>query len=363
MYRLGKTTIIVLLPVFLLSIAIAQEEPGFTYEYGYTSDIMMVAGVDHGAGQLNYLDNVDLLLNFNTDGLGLWPGGNLSVYLLSNQGSALSEIVGDAQVTSNIEADGTQRLYEFWYNQSLLSGRIELMLGMHDLNSEFYTNECASLFTNSSFGIGPDVSGSVPVSIFNVVGPAVRVKLALTDQLSILGAAYDGNPDADNNSDGLNVRWSDAEGIFTVVEAQYALSGGDDPCQSYRVAAWTHTAPDPETIDEDPISGVYFSIDQPVGTLAAFLHGGIATGAAAVPLYVGLGVHTPSNIGLAVAAANLDADAFALTGDVWEVTIEATWAIELNDMFSIQPDVQFVLNPSGNDGNAIVYGVRTSIGF
>ncbi len=364
MDSLRKITVVTFLMLLLLSFALAQEEPGFTYEYGYTSDIMMVAGVDQGAGQLNYLDNVDLLLNFNTEGLGLWSGGNLSVYFLSNQGSALSEIVGDAQVTSNIEADGTQRLYEFWYNQSLMYGMIEVMVGMHDLNSEFYTNDCASLFTNSSFGIGSDVAGSVPVSIFNVVGPAVRIKLRLTRNLWLLGAAYDGNPDPDNNTDGLNVSWSEDDGIFNVVEAQYTPSRGDDMCQSYRVAAWTHTAPDPDTTAEDAISGVYLSLDQPVGKLAAFLHGGIATGEAAVPLYVGFGVHTPSNLGLAVAAAKLDADAFELTGgDAWEVTIEATWAIQVSDIFSIQPDIQFVLNPSGNDGNAIVYGVRTSIGF
>ncbi len=360
------------------SAALAQDEPGITFEYGYTSDIMMVAGVDHGAGKLNYLDNVDLVFGLNTGGLGLWTGGDLSVYFLSNQGEALHETVGDAQVTSNIEADGTQRLYEFWYNQSLMDGMIEVLLGLHDLNSEFYTNEAAGLFTNSSFGIGADVAGSVAVSIFNVVSPAMRVKLAPNDKLSILGAVYDGFPDPDNNTDGLNISWNNEdEGLFAVVEGQYALSGEDDPPQIYRAAFWTHTVPEALHAHTEAISGVYFSVDQPLAGLATFVHGGIATGGGKdtppdVPLYIGFGAHTLSEsaglfadweetLGLAVAAANIHEND---KGEkAWEITVEATWAIQVSDIFSIQPDIQFVLNPSGNEGNAIVYGLRTSIGF
>lgn len=359
------------------------DESGVTFEYGYTSDIMMVAGVDVGANALNYLDNVDLVFGLNTGGLGLWNGGDLCVYFLSNQGAALSEVTGDAQVTSNIEADGTQRLYEFWYNQALMDGRLEVLFGLHDLNSEFYTNEAAGLFTNSSFGIGADVAGSVAVSIFNVVSPAVRVKLAPNDKLTVLGAIYDGFPDPDNNTNGLNISWdNEDEGMFAVVEGQYALSGADDPPQIYRAAFWTHSVPEPLHNHTEAISGVYFSVDQPVAGLATFAHGGLAFGGGkdaegedtppGVPLYVGFGAHTLSEsaglfsnweetLGLAVAAANIQENE---KGEkAWEITVEATWAIQISDIWSVQPDVQVVLNPSGNEGNAIVYGVRTSIGF
>lgn len=345
----------------------AQDEPGFTYEYGYTSDLMMVAGVERGAHNLNYLDNVDLLFGFNTEGLGLWSGGTLSAYFLSNQGAALTEVVGDAQTTSNIEADGTQRLYEIWYNQSFLFNTIDVLVGVHDLNSEFYTNETSGLFTNSSFGIGADVAGTVPVSIFNVVAPAVRLKLRLTRRLWLLGAVYDGNPDNDHNTDGLHIKWDGEEGLFSVVEAQLDLTGADERPRIYRVAGWNHSAPG--GVDSDPISGFYFSLDQPLGKLNTFLRGGVATGEAEVPLSISFGGHTENYLGLAVAPALLrnaedtDGDGEG-DSDAWEVVIEATWAIEINDMFSIQPDIQFVLNPSGAGGDAVVvYGVRTSIGF
>ena len=164
--------VVLIITVFIgsLTSVIAQDEPGITFEYGYTSDIMLVAGAENGSGQLNYLDNVDMIFGLNTGNLGLWSGGNLNIYLLSNQGEALTETVGDLQATSNIEADGTQSLYEFWYNQSLMDGRVEVLVGVHDLNSEFYTNEAAGHFINGSFGIGADLSGSVPGGggIFNM---------------------------------------------------------------------------------------------------------------------------------------------------------------------------------------------------
>ncbi|MEE9464595.1 MAG: carbohydrate porin [Candidatus Neomarinimicrobiota bacterium] len=380
MHRFQITSIAIIFMVLLCSSVLAQDEGGITFEYGYTSDIMLVSGVDIGENRLNYLDNVDLVLGFDTEKLGLWSGGNLNIYFLSNQGEALTETVGDFQATSNIEADGTQSLYEFWYNQSLMDGMIEVLFGVHDLNSEFYTNEAAGLFTNGSFGIGADLSGSVPGGggIFNMAAAAARVIFAPTDKLTILATVRDGDPGGDENSDGLGIKWdSDTEGMLIVAEGQYALSGEDDPPQVYRAGFWTHTAP--RGADSDAYSGVYFSVDQPLGGIAAFVAGGIAMGgdadagtAVPVPLYMGFGAHTLSEtaglfddhaetLGLAVNFASIEGM------DNMEIVVEATWAIEISDIFSIQPDVQFVLNPGGdadrNEGGCIVYGVRTSIGF
>jgi porin len=369
----------------LLTHANAQDEPGFTFEYGYTADIMMVAGADQGANALNYLDNVDLVFGFNTEGLGLWSGGNLNVYLLSNQGEALTETVGDMQATSNIEADGTQSLYEFWYNQSLLGGKVDVLVGVHDLNSEFYTNEAAGHFINGSFGIGADLSCSVPGGggIFNMAAAAARVIVAPTDKLTILATVRDGYPGDEENAEGLGISWDkDEEGMLVVAEGQYAVSDEDDPPQIYRAGFWTHTAPG--GLDSDAFTGVYFSIDQPLGGLAAFAHGGVAFGGDAelgtspeVPLYMGFGAHTTSEVfglfddveetlGLAVNFAKIE-DPEGEGDDEMEIVVEASWAIPFTDNWSIQPDVQLVLNPGGdpdmNGGSAIVYGVRTSIGF
>src|SRR6266404_4065411 len=48
----------------------------------------------------------------------------------------------------------------------------------------------------------------------------------------------------------------------------------------------------------------------------------------------------------------------------YEIAIEATYQIELTPWFSLQPDLQYVLHPSGTDiANALVLGARATISF
>ena len=76
----------------LLTDAVAQDEPGVTIEYGYTAEITSVAkGVNGVSEGPLYLDNVDLVFGFNTEGLGLWKGGTVTAYFLSNLGEPLFE--------------------------------------------------------------------------------------------------------------------------------------------------------------------------------------------------------------------------------------------------------------------------------
>ena len=194
--------------VFVLMLAgltanlIAQEGGGIQPEVAYTSEFLRAVGdtVDPNL----FLDNLDVVLDFDTEALGLWKGGTLHFYYLSNVGDDPSGSIGDIQVTSNIESDNSQRLCEFWYNQAL--GKFEFLLGLHDLNSEFYTSDVAGLFCNSSFGIGSDLAGSAPVSIFNVVGLGARVLFTPNDDLNILPAFYDGHPgDVERNHNGLTI--------------------------------------------------------------------------------------------------------------------------------------------------------------
>src|SRR6516162_8261320 len=48
-----------------------------------------------------------------------------------------------------------------------------------------------------------------------------------------------------------------------------------------------------------------------------------------------------------------------------EMALEATYQAQINKWLSIQPDLQFIINPGGNEdlGNAVVIGGRISITF
>ena len=216
----------------------AEEGEGIQPEVAYTSEFLRV--VDDSANL--FLDNLDVVLDFDTEALGLWRGGTLHFYYLSNVGDNPSESAGDIQVTSNIESDDSQRLCELWYNQAV--GNFEFLLGLHDLNSEFYTSDVAGLFCNSSFGIGADVACSAPVSIFNVVGLGARVLYTASDDVSLLAAFYDGDPgDVESNPHGLTMEWDKDEGVMSIFEAQIAGGGPKDKefGNTYRPGAWYHS--------------------------------------------------------------------------------------------------------------------------
>src|SRR5690349_14154835 len=85
-----------------------------------------------------------------------WPGARAFLFLLGTHGGTPSQLVGDVQGVSNMEAPGTVRLEEAWLQQNLFANRLSLLAGRYDLNTEFYRLQSAALFINSSFGIGPE---------------------------------------------------------------------------------------------------------------------------------------------------------------------------------------------------------------
>ena len=132
--------------------------------------------------------------------------------------------------------------------------------------------------------------------------------------------------------------------------------------------------------------GLYFFIEQrvffekkrPSQGLSLFFRFGLAdTRVNPVDGYLGGGAvyrglfpgRTRGRIGFGVAAAHLG-EAFRKSrydigeyGDAWEIALEWTYCFQLTPWFSIQPDLQYVINPAGVPGatNAWVAGVRSSL--
>lgn len=132
------------------------ENNGITAESVIAVDTLsnVSGGIDEGSATLG---NFDLMFTVDTEKAGLWKKGTFFFYGLGNFGDSISELVGDLQVTSNIEAYGTFKLYEAWYEHSLTDS-LTFLFGLHDYNSEFYALEHSAGLINSSFGIGVDTA-------------------------------------------------------------------------------------------------------------------------------------------------------------------------------------------------------------
>jgi len=321
------------------------DDGGMTIEGAYTGEFVRdFSGGTPGGNNIIYEDNLDLSITFDSEKMGLWPGGTLFVYGLRNHGGDPSgNVIGDLQTASNIEAPDNFLVQEAWYEQQFSDGLISILLGLHDLNSEFYASDYGSLFINSSFGIGPDMSANVALSIFPKSGLAARVRVAPSDNIYVQAAIYDGDP----STRALHA----SEGKLMIGEAGLSSTTG-----TYKLGYWNHSADitvGARTYTND--YGLYGVIDQELmhfdgdSAIGAFFQYGWAPAARnTVTRYIGGGLHLhglilsrdEDDIGIAVARADTQLNA--------ETTLELTYRLVLTSWLAIQPSYQIIQNPGGD---------------
>jgi len=143
---------------------VAQEKKAlfdsFSTSVTYTSDLLAntMGGFDTG---LRYFDNLNVQVEAR------WNDFIFFAYGLANQGGSISELAGDFQMLSNIEAENSWRIFETWANIPIQPVKSSILVGLYDLNSEFDRINAGLLFMNSSHRIGPDLSFS------GITGPSL----------------------------------------------------------------------------------------------------------------------------------------------------------------------------------------------
>ena len=147
-----------------------------------------------------------------------WHGARLFVFALGTHGGAPSDLVGDVQGVSNLEAPAAVRLEEAWLQQNLLDNRLSWLVGRYDLNTEFYRLQSGALFINSSFGIGPEFahSGVAGPSIFPNTAVGTRVDFKPSPNVVWRAAVLDGVP-VDRPGAGIRV-FKPGDGALVVAE-------------------------------------------------------------------------------------------------------------------------------------------------
>ena len=112
-------------------------EAGIGLKVLYRTDQMsnLNGGSELRSGSINHLD---LMLSVDA-GTAFGIGGMLlSAHVIANNGGSISRWVGDAQMVSNLEASKLTKLYQLWISQSFAGDHLSVLLGLYDLNSEFY---------------------------------------------------------------------------------------------------------------------------------------------------------------------------------------------------------------------------------
>lgn len=372
-------------------------ETGFNFELVYKADLFsnISGGFQRGS---KYLDNIDVIFSSDLNqALGL-SGTNFTVHFLGNGGGAPNELVGASQGISNIETTPTWKLYQFLVEQSFLDDQLSVMIGLYDLNSEFDTRETSSIFINPSHGIGDDFakSGLNGPSIFPTTSLAIRFKYQTGNGNYFQSAILDGVPGNLENPHGTHINLNKNDGFL--VAAEYGITELEDDVQKSKIAigSWIYTSHSEvndiysfgtQTRLENNY-GFYVNAERilysPYETSQLGLTGFIRLGVAnanvnPVDFYLGTGfrftglIDSEGNdeLGLAMAFSHNSRsyrNIAAINDELikeYEINFEATYKFQLTPWFTIQPDLQYIINPSCciYSDTAFVAGTRIQINF
>ena len=135
-------------------------------------------------------------------------GGLFNISALQLRGRSISQDhLGVFNPASGFEADRSTRLFELWYQQSFLGGKLDVKIGQQDLDTEFLISDYGSLYLNSNFGwpMAPSVNLYAGGPSWPLASPAVRIRYRPTDQFTVMFAAADDNPPG-NTSDSFGIQ-------------------------------------------------------------------------------------------------------------------------------------------------------------
>ncbi|MBE2204871.1 MAG: carbohydrate porin [Chthoniobacterales bacterium] len=399
-------------------------EQGVNFFGGYTVEVWgnTTGGIKTGSvytGLLDFGVEVDL-----EEAVG-WKGASLSTTWLWLSGRDASEdLVGNFLTISNISGFNTLRMFELWFQQELWEGMLSIRLGQLSADSEFLISDYSGLFINGTFGWPALASMNLPNggAAYPMGTPGIRIAGNPVDWFTFQAAVLQGDVFApDVNRHGFRWRLDAATGYTFLSEAQIRWNQREEetglPGQ-LKSGAWFQTGGSADALADSTDSGntgFYAILDQmlyresgeatpSVGDGKTAVSGGTKSFKTPVPIekinqglgwfgrvgfapqdrnfvnfyfdtgltYKGLlPTRDDDTLGIAFgyaqisngARSSLEAEGSSPTGA--EMVIECTYQAQITPWLTIQPDLQYIINPGGTSdhGNALVIGGRAAVTF
>lgn len=332
-----------------------------------------------------------------------WKGGSIVVDGNWYYGGLPSdELIGafGATAISSYESSNAIRMYHMYFQQSWgqefgsdsdvsdpkamaeqdVPGYYLFKIGQFAADDDFMGSVYEGLFANSSFGQYPKEANATAAPAYRLTAPGVFFYAQPIEEWFIRVAAFSGNAgdDIDSNN-GFGWRWGGATGIATFVETGVNVDIAGLP-GVYQVGGFydtsEFTAFDGSTVDGN--WNVWFTIDQ---ALMMQKNGTDTLLGASFRMVPGpANNRNPINWGLqgavvvygepwgrpqdefGVGVANVSFPAATRAGNVNgssdQTIVEVTYAIQVNPWLSVQPDIQFILDPAFATSDAVALGLR-----
>jgi porin len=332
----------------------------------------------------------DARLTFDLERLVGMEGGQVLVGFQTQGGPhGTDRLVGDFHGFSNIDAPDFTAVTQLWYEQVLLDGRLRAKMGKIDATEEFAFVDHGAEFIHSSAGFSPTLIGfpTYPDPATGVVVVASPIPW-----LSLSTGVFDGATQAGmpTGTRGPATFLGSPADLFWVAEAtaQWSSPRGRDGRIGLGVSHHTGTF---EVLDgsgrtEDGATSAYLVLDQAVITEGApgggecqglgvfFQLGRTEEDVSEVDLHIGAGAvwrgavpgRDRDSLGLMGSYVRFS-DSVRSAGSVvedYELAIEVFYELQITEWLSLKPDLQFIRNPGGREGDdAIVGTLRIVVDF
>ncbi|MGH9515297.1 MAG: carbohydrate porin [Terriglobales bacterium] len=377
---------------------------GITFNAQYVAEVWGNPTGGESTGTV-YTGLMSLQANVDLQKLVGWQGASISTrwYWLSGQDISAKH-VGNIFTVGTIAGLPTVRMNELWLQQNFSGDRISIRVGELGADSEFDLSTYSVVFLNGTFSWSPYLSTNIPNGgpAYPMGAPGLRLAVAPVNWLSYQGAIFQGNPFAQNvNRYGFRWNLNASNGYFSIHELNFHVnqgSGSGTLPGTIKIGGWFDTAPDPNGSTQPGDYGFYFVVDQmlyrvpqpelrndgkqtaassPTSKgLGIFSHMGFCPpDSSSINFYVDGGLNykglfpTRDDDVLGVAFAyghlgNNPQDNERSSNPGYEIVFEATYQMELTPWLALQPDLQYVIHPSGTDiGNALVLGAQATVSF
>lgn len=313
------------------------------------------------------------------------PGGTVYADFYASDGRGASEDSGDFSGTSNIATgDNTAQLSELWYQQFLFDKKLKFKVGKIDANFDFAYFTCTPDFISSPAASPATLNAVLPT--FPNPATGIDVFFNPTEQFYVGAGFFDGTVVQGNQTGRLGpASFFRGDGYLLIGEAGASWKGSLGGGRA-SVGVWYDTA-DIADFDGNQQSGTggfylmgeqrllprdgapddakkglfvfaeYGYADQKVNPAAQHLGGGLSW----------LGTFPGRDFDSAGAVANWidlsNSSGSPFIGD--ELSFDLYYKFQATPAISITPDLQWIVNPSGNPAiaDAVVAGIRMNFTF
>ena len=363
---------------------------GITPSIRYGTDLMASVAGGQQRGQA-YSGQLAIDVKADLDKLAGLPGLTFDVSMDWASGTDLSADIGNSFTVAQYFEGKVVRLFNLYLQQALFDGRLDFKVGRVAVGSDVLVSPADLSFVNEALNpIVLAVQRNVPsVTADPNATWGGRVVARPSGAFTLAAGAYYSDNTLDQlTANGTEFGISKSNGYFVIGEVTYRLNleKSDTGLPGrYRVGGYYD-------------SNQYVSLTNPArtqtGNYGVFLFGeqmvyrdGGPGSAKGLSLFGGI-VYAPQerfnplpwfatagvNYRGLVPGRDKDAAAFALyyggfsrnlPGQTYELVFEWTYAIALAGWLTVQPDVQYVVNPNGRTsvGNAVVIGAQLALEF